>query len=91
MRVDQPAGFVTHQLGRLDLDAGLGNRELHTPVLACGAAEHNALLDLGADLVDEPVAIADALGGDQRAFGIQSVEDVLEALPSAPNRFAAGI
>ena len=33
------------------------------------------------DPVDEPVAVADAFGGDQRALGVQAVEDVLEALP----------
>ena len=32
-------------------------------------------------LVDEPVAVADAFGGDQRALGIEAVEDVLESLP----------
>jgi hypothetical protein len=31
--------------------------------------------------VDEPVAVADAFGGDQRALGVQAVQDVLEALP----------
>ena len=31
-------------------------------------------------LLDEPVAVADALGGDQDALGVQAVEDVAEAL-----------
>ena len=58
----------------------LGDRELHALVLADRPAEDDALLGVGADLVDEPVAVADAFGGDQRALGVEAGQDVLEAL-----------
>jgi hypothetical protein len=90
--VEQAAGFPAHQVGGLDLDVGLGDRKLHALVLADGAAEHHALLDVGADLVDEPVAVADAFGGNQGALGIQPVKDVLEALAFLADQvFASGI
>src|SRR4029079_1133896 len=38
------------------------------------------------DTVDEPAAVADALGRDQGALGVQAVEDVLEALALAPDQ-----
>ncbi|MNE13103.1 hypothetical protein D3C80_1059300 [compost metagenome] len=57
-----------------------GDGELHALVLADGAAEHHAVAGIVAGLLDEPAAIADALGGDQGPLGIQAVEDVLEAL-----------
>ena len=59
----------------------LGNRELHTLVLSDRATEHDPVFHIGRDAVDEPAAVADALGRDQRALCIQSVQDVLEALP----------
>ena len=42
------------------------------------------------DLVDEPVAVADALGGDQRALGVEAVEDVAEALAFLADQVLGG-
>ena len=74
------AGFEAHQIGGFDIDVGLRDGELHALVLADRAAEDRALAGVLRDFVDEPVAVADALGGDQSAFGVQAVEDVAEAL-----------
>jgi hypothetical protein len=71
-------GLETHQVGRLDLDVGLGDRKLHALVLANRPSEHVAFLYVWNDLVDEPVTVPDALGRDQRSFRIQAVEDVFE-------------
>ena len=80
VRIEQRAGFKAHQIRRFDVDVRARNRKLHALVLADGSPEHDALVDVLADLVDEPVAVADAFGGDQRALGVQAIEDVLEAL-----------
>jgi hypothetical protein len=90
-RVEQAAGFPAHQVGRFDLDVRFGDRELHALVLADRAAEHDAVLHVGAHAVDEPVAVADAFGGDQGALGIQAVQDVLEALAFLADQVLAGI
>jgi hypothetical protein len=79
-RVEQAAGLVAHEVGGLDLDEGLGNRKLHALVLPDGSPEHHALLGVGRDAVDEPVAVADAFRRDQRALGVEPVQDVPEAL-----------
>jgi hypothetical protein len=76
LRVEQRAGLEAHQVGRLDLDEGLGDRELHALVLADRPVEDDALAGVAAGAFDEPVAVADALGGDQRALGVEAVEDV---------------
>jgi hypothetical protein len=47
--VEQAAGLPAHQVGGLDLDVGLGDRELHALVLADRPAEHHALLDVRTD------------------------------------------
>jgi hypothetical protein len=47
-------------------------------VRADGTAEHRALGGVGDGAVDEPVAVADGLGGEQDAFGVPAVEDVAE-------------
>ncbi|MNU32866.1 hypothetical protein D3C71_214190 [compost metagenome] len=80
MGVEQTAGLVAHQAGRFHVDMGARDGELHALVLADRAAEHHAFLGVGRHLVHEPIAVADAFGGDQGAFGVQAVEDVLEAL-----------
>src|SRR3546814_9016905 len=72
VRVVQPTGFITHQAGGLYIDVRAGDGKLHALVLADGAVKDNALLGVGRYLVDEPVAVAYALGRDQRAFGIQA-------------------
>ena len=57
------------------------DRELHALILADGAPEDLALLRPARRALDEPAAIADALGGDQDALGVHAVEDVAEAAP----------
>ena len=69
-----------HQLGGAHLRIGPRDRELHALVLPDRPAEHVALLGVGRRLVDEPLGVADALGGDQDALGVHAGEDVAEAL-----------
>ncbi len=57
-----------------------GNRELHALVLPDRPAKHHPVAGVGTGLFDKPTAVANALGSDQRAFGIQTVEDVFKAL-----------
>ena len=74
VRIDLLARLPAHQVGGFELDEGVGNGELHALVLANGTVEHHALTGVSAGAFDEPVAIADALGSDQGAFGVQAVE-----------------
>src|SRR5690606_21714054 len=73
-------GAPAHQVGGFDLDVRFGNRELHALVLADRATEHFAVTGVLGRLLDEPAAVTDALGGDQGALGVQTVEDVAETL-----------
>ena len=73
-----------------DVRIGARDRELDALVLADRPVENDPLLRVGRRLVDEPVAVADALGGNQDALGVQAVEYVLEPFPSSPMRFSAG-
>src|SRR4029079_18952908 len=43
--------------------------------------EHHALVGVGRRLRDEPPRVADALRGNERALGVEPVEDVAEPLP----------
>src|ERR1700694_3319140 len=70
LRIETLARLEPHQVGRLEIDVGPCYRELHALVLADRAVEYRSLARIFDDLVDEPVAIADALGGDQRALGV---------------------
>ena len=45
-----------------------------------GRPNTHAFLGIGDRLLDEPLGVADALGGDQDALGVHAVEDVAEAL-----------
>src|SRR5690606_39970942 len=84
------AGAPAHQVGGLDLDVGFGDGELHALVLADRATEHHAVAGVLGRLLGEPAAVADALGGDQGALGVQAVEDVAEALALFPDQAAGG-
>src|SRR6185312_8312498 len=75
-RVEAPARLEAHQVRRLELDVRLGDRDLHALVLPDRAAEDLALARIARHLVDEPVAVADALRGDDRALRVEAVEDV---------------
>ena len=44
LRVEQRARLEAHQVRRLDLDVGVGDRELHALVLADRPVEHDALV-----------------------------------------------
>ena len=74
------AALIAHQVGRLDVDVRARDRKLHALVLADRPAEHDALVRVARRALDEPAAVADALGGDQDPLGVQAVEDVAEAL-----------
>ena len=78
--IEQAAGLVTHQVGRLDLDIGFGYGELNTLVLADRTAENFPFTHVVGHLVGEPVAVADAFGRNQRALGVEAGEDVFETL-----------
>ncbi|KFB70344.1 MAG: hypothetical protein AW09_004570 [Candidatus Accumulibacter phosphatis] len=90
LRVEQRAGLETHQVGRLDLDQGLGDRELHPLVHADRPVENDALAGVARRAIDEPVAITDAFCGDQGPFGIESVEQVAEALALVTDQVLCG-
>ena len=84
------AGAPAHQVGSLDLDMRLGDGELHALVLPDGPAEHNAIAGVLRGLLDKPATVADALRRDQRALGIQAVEDVAETLTLLADQTAGG-
>ncbi len=67
-----------------------GDGELHALVLPDGPAEYHTVAGVLRGLFDEPAAIADALGGDQRALGIQAVKDVAKALALLADQAAGG-
>jgi hypothetical protein len=68
-----------HQVGRLDLDVALGDRELHALVLPDRSAEHHALLGVGADPCRRTSSRHRCTRRDQRALGVQAIQDVPEA------------
>jgi flavin-dependent dehydrogenase len=76
MRIKSPARLKAHQIGGFNLDVGLSDRELHGLILADWTVEHHTLLDVGNDLVDEPVSIGDkrALRGAVRAVSFERSE-----------------
>jgi hypothetical protein len=57
------------------------DRELHTLVLTDGPAEDYAVLRILRGPLDEPAAVADALGRNQDALRVQAVNQIPEALP----------
>ena len=69
---------------------GAGDRELDALVRADRPAEDDALASRRRRLLDEPAAVADALGGDQDALGVHAVEDVAEALALLADQRVAG-
>jgi len=85
MGVEQCTRFEAHQVGGLHFDVRLGDRELHSLILADRPAEYIALVNVFRHLVNEPVAVADALGRDERPLRIEPVENVSETLPFFAN------
>ena len=79
-RSNSSAARDAHQVGRLDVDVRARDRELHALVLADRPVEHDALVRVARRALDEPAAVADALGGDQNPLGVQAVEQIAEAL-----------
>ncbi|MEY3605417.1 MAG: hypothetical protein RIQ49_2449 [Pseudomonadota bacterium] len=77
--VKEIAGCITHQVCRFDFDEGVCYRKLHTLILTNGSSENLSILHISGDPIDEPVAIADALGRDQDSFGIKPIKNVLKA------------
>src|SRR5205814_10044238 len=80
-RIEKLTSAKAHEVRRLELDEGLGDRKLHALVLSDGAAEDDPLARVLRHAVDEPVSIADAFGGDDRALRVEAVEDVAESTP----------
>src|SRR5690606_22036686 len=77
--VKQAASFVSHQAGGFNIDIGLRDGELHTLVLANGAAKHDAFFGVLRHLVNKPVAIANTFGCNQGTLGIQAIKNVAKA------------
>ena len=80
LRVKQRASLPAHQVSGFNLDVRFGNGELHALVLPDGSAEDDAFAHVFGHPVNEPMAVADAFGSDQGAFGIQAIEDVFETM-----------
>src|SRR5205823_136600 len=74
--VEELGGAPTHEVGSADVHIGPGDGELHALVLADGPAEDLSLFGVGSGCLDEPVAVADALGCDEDPLGIHAVQDV---------------
>src|SRR5580704_19094664 len=70
------AGLVAHEARGFDVDIRLGDRKLHALIAPDRAIEYHTLVGVLAGAFHEPVAVADALGGNQSAFGIQSIQYV---------------
>src|SRR2546430_10960165 len=72
-----PPSKRSHALKRIRLAAstsnkGFSDRKGDALVLADRAAEHNTLAGILGGAADEPVTVADAFGGDQRALGFEA-------------------
>src|ERR1700759_3694947 len=78
--VIEAAGFEAHQVGGFDLDMTFGNGKLHALILSDGLVEYDALLGVGDNFVNEPVAVADAFSRDEGTLRIEARQDVLETL-----------
>ena len=76
----QRGRLVAHKIGGLDVDVGACDRKLNALVLADRPLEHHAFTRVPAGALDEPVPVADALGGDQDALRVHAVQDVAETL-----------
>src|SRR5689334_21545961 len=90
MRVEELACLEANEVGGLDVHVRARDRELHALILADRSAEHHAPLRIRHDTDDEPVTIADALRGYQRALVVETVEDVLEALAFLADQVLGG-
>src|SRR6266508_5779636 len=84
--VEQPGGLVAHQIGGGHGGIGAGERELYALVAPDRRAEHYALPRIGGRALDEPVAVADTLGGQQDALGVPTIDDIAEAAPLLANQ-----
>jgi len=78
--VEELRGADPQKVGRQHLRVGARDRELHALVGADGAAEDLAFAGVGAGALDEPVAVADGLGGEQDPLGVPAVDDVPETI-----------
>src|SRR5678815_3034197 len=78
--------LVTHQVSRAHVGIRTSDRKLNPLVLADRPVEHHAFVGVAPRAIDEPIAVANALGGNQDALGVHAVEDVLEALPLLANQ-----
>src|SRR6266446_3400735 len=84
------AASIAHQTRRFHLDERLRDGKLYALIAADRPVEYDALVCILDGTLDEPITVADALGGDQRALGIQAVEDVLESLAFLPDQVLGG-
>src|SRR5258708_18309168 len=62
------------------MDVRQSNGKLDALVLADGAAEDYALARSHRRLLHEPPSVADALGGDENALSVQSIQEIAKSL-----------
>jgi len=51
-----------------------------------GRPKHHPFASVADGLIDEPARVANALGGDENTFGIQTIEQVVEPAPLLPDK-----
>ena len=69
---------------------GPGDRELHPLVGADRPAEDHALVRVADRLLDEPLSVADRVGGDEDPLGVHAVEDIAEPLALLADQAGGG-
>ena len=78
--IEQADRLFDHQIGGLGAGMGAGDGELNALVFADRAVEDPAFAGVRRRLGDEPPRVADGLGGDQDALGVEAVEQIPESL-----------
>src|SRR5690349_14359662 len=76
--VEEARRLAADEIGRVDGGVGAGDRELHALVGGDRTAEDDPFRRVARGPVDEPAAVAYALGGDQDALRVHAVEDLAE-------------
>ena len=88
--VVQPGRLHGDGVGRFEIHPILRKRMLDALVHADRAVEHNAFLSITCGATQGVLADAYGLDGDQHAFGVETVQDVAEALACFANQVLIG-
>src|SRR6185295_14021862 len=67
-----------------------GDRKLHTLILSDRPAKYDALLGIVRRASDKVLGIPEAFGGDQNAFGIHTINNVLETFALLADQILGG-